>query len=130
MRTQKKIGIAGCGTIGRKVATELDNGFVSGASLVALNSRNQEKAKEFARTLRNPPAVLPLAEMVSRVDLVVEAATGAALDDIAKATLGAGKDLMALSCGALLDRDDLFNLAQERGATIYVPSGAIATSVG
>lgn len=126
MRTQKKIGIAGCGTIGRKVATELDNGFVSGACLVALTSRNQEKAKEFAGTLRNPPAVLPLAEMVSRVDLVVEAATGAALDDIAKATLGAGKDLMALSCGALLDRDDLFTLAQESGATIYVPSGAIA----
>lgn len=126
MRTQKKIGIAGCGTIGRKVATELDKGFAPGARLVALTSRNLEKAKGFAGTLRNPPAVLPLAEMVSEVDIVVEAATGAALDDIAKATLGAGKDLMALSCGALLDRDDLFTLAQERGATIYVPSGAIA----
>ena len=26
----------------------------------------------------------------------------------------------------MLDRDDLFSLAEERGATIYVPSGAIA----
>ncbi len=32
---------------------------------------------------------------------------------------------MALSGGALLERDDLFRLAEENGATIYVPSGAI-----
>ena len=64
--------------------------------------------------------------MVDRVDLVVEAATGQALDEIAKATLGAGKDLMALSCGALLGRVDPRSLASERGSTIYVPSGAIA----
>ena len=59
------------------------------------------------------------------MDLVVEAATGAALDEIARATLGAGKDLLVLSCGALLDRDDLLDLSREKGATIYVPSGAI-----
>ena len=122
----KKIGIAGCGTIGQKVATELDRGSIPGVSLEALTSRNLEKASLFAASLATRPQVLPLAEMVDQVDLVVEAATGEALDGIAKATLGAGKDLMALSCGALLGREDLFALASERGATIYVPSGAIA----
>ena len=33
---------------------------------------------------------------------------------------------MALSCGARLDREDLFALARDRGAIIHVPSGAIA----
>jgi aspartate dehydrogenase len=126
VKTLKRIGIAGCGTIGRKVAVEIDRGSVPGACLVALTSRNMDRAREFAASLRCAPQALPLAEVVQLADLVVEAATGDALDEIARTTLGAGKDLMALSCGALLDRGDLFALAQERGATIYVPSGAIA----
>ena len=123
---QRKIGIVGCGSIGRKVATELDRGSVEGARLVGLSSRNMEKARTLAASLRSPPVVAPLSEMVPLVDLVVEAATGAALDEIARVTLGAGKDLMVLSCGALLDREDLFALATKHAATIYVPSGAIA----
>lgn len=122
----KKIGIAGCGTIGRRVASELDAGTIPGATLVALNSRNLEKAREFASTLSNPVPVLPLDEMVQAVDLVVEAAPGAAMNDIATATLSAGRDLMALSGGALLDRDDLFDMARRTGAKVYIPSGAIA----
>lgn len=116
----------GCGTIGRKVAREVDGGAVPGACLTAISSRNLKKAQEFAASLDSPIKVLPLRDMVPLVDLVIEAATGDALDEIARETLGAGKDLMALSCGALLERDDLFALAQERGGTIYVPSGAIA----
>jgi aspartate dehydrogenase len=122
----KKIGIAGCGTIGRRVASELDAGAIPGATLVALNSRNVEKAREFASTLSNPVPVLALDEMAQVVDLVVEAAPGAAMNDIATATLSAGKDLMALSGGALLDREDLFDMAESAGAKVYVPSGAIA----
>ena len=122
----KKIGIAGCGTIGRRVASELDAGSIPGATLVALNSRNIHRAKEFASTLSNPVPVLALHEMAQAVDLVVEAAPGAAMNDIATATLSAGKDLMALSGGALLERDDLFDMAARNGAKVYVPSGAIA----
>lgn len=122
----KKIGIAGCGTIGQKVATELDLGKVPGATLAAMTSRSMDKARAFVATLANPVPVLALEEMAQLVDLVVEAAIGSALNDIAIATLKAGKDLMALSGGALLGRQDLFDLAWDNGATIYVPSGAIA----
>ena len=126
MTALKRIGIAGCGTIGRKVATELDRGTVPNARLAAINGRDMDKAREFAVTLASPPPVLSVAEMAPLVDLVVEAANGAALGEIAMETLSAGKDLIALSCGALLERDDLFALAREKGATIYIPSGAIA----
>ena len=123
---KKKIGIAGCGTIGQKVASELDQGKVPGATLAAMTSRNLDTVKTFVDTLSRPVPVLPLKEMVEMADIVVEAAVGSALDDIATTTLKAGKDLMALSGGALLDRQDLFDLARDNGATIYVPSGAIA----
>ena len=126
MTADKKIGIIGCGTIGQKVAVELDKGSVPGASLRAMSSRNLEKVRLFAGTLSAPPAVVELEDLVPIVDIVVEAATGDALDEIARATLSQGKDLLALSCGALLERDDLYDLARKHGATIYVPSGAIA----
>lgn len=126
MMASKKIGIVGCGTIGQKVAVELDKGSVPGSHLTAISSRNLDKVRVFAETLETPPLVVELKDLVPVVDLVVEAATGDALEEIAYETLSQGKDLLALSCGALLERDDLFDLAQEHGATIYIPSGAIA----
>ncbi len=126
MATHKTIGIAGCGTIGRRVAAGLDMGEIPGASLGAITSRDLDRAREFATTLGTPPPVVTLPELVELVDLVVEAAPGSAMDEIATATLSAGKDLMALSGGALLDRNDLLELAERNGATIFVPSGAIA----
>ena len=125
MTTPRDIGIVGCGTIGRKMAIEIDRGAVPGARLAALNSRDMGKAAAFAATLSAPPPVLPLDELAAASDMVVETATGEALDAIARAALGAGKDLMVLSCGALLGRDDLFETACRNGATIVVPSGAI-----
>ena len=121
-----KVGIAGCGTIGRKVACELDSGSVPGVSLGGLTSGNLDRARNFASTLTSAPPVVGIARLAEISDLVVEAAPAAALESIATATLSAGTDLMVLSGGALLQREDLFSLAQKRGATIYVPSGAIA----
>ena len=120
------VGVAGCGTIGRKVAAELDSGFAPRVSLGAITSRDLDRARRFADALASRPPAVSLERMVEMVDLVVEAAPASAMDAIAKATLSAGKDLMALSGGALLERDDLFALAAANGATIYVPSGAIA----
>ena len=101
-----RIGIVGCGSIGRVVARELDNGAVPGAYVAALCSRDLGKAKEFANVLSNPP-VVPLEELVPLVDLVLETAGGPAVDRIAKAALSGGKNIMVLSSGALLGREDL-----------------------
>lgn len=121
-----KVGIVGCGTIGRKVATELDLGEVPGVQLGALSSRDLDRAMEFARSLQSPPPVVPLEELPPLVDLVIEAAGQESVDPIARAALSEGKDLMVLSCGALLDREDLVAMAADHGASIYAPSGAIA----
>ena len=127
MRNVKKIvGIAGCGTIGRKLASELDAGAAPGAVLGAITSRSLERAERFASTLDCRPAVVELDRLVEIADLVIEVAPADAMESIALATLSAGKDLMALSGGALLERDDLFDLAEKNGCVIYVPSGAIA----
>ena len=125
-KSNRVIGIAGCGTIGQKVASELDAGGVPGAALGGITSRSLDRAERFASTLDCRPPVVKLDRLVEIVDLVVEAAPASAMESIAVATLRAGKDLMALSGGALLQRDDLLELAEKNDATIYVPSGAIA----
>ncbi len=126
MKTKLTVGIAGCGTIGRKMASEIDGGGVPGARLGGITSRRLDRAREFASTLCHPTPVVALSELVESVDMVIEAAPANAMEAIATETLSAGKDLMALSCGALLEREDLFDLAERSGATIHVPSGAIA----
>jgi aspartate dehydrogenase len=119
-----KVGIVGAGTIGRTVAQAIDRGEVR-AELVGICSRSAERAKGLAASLACRPPVLALDELIARADLVVEAAGGKATEAIAPRTLERGKDLMVLSGGALLGRDDWFALAEARGARILVPSGAI-----
>ncbi|GIX49014.1 MAG: L-aspartate dehydrogenase [Candidatus Tectimicrobiota bacterium] len=120
----RHIGIVGCGTIGRAIARAIDDGTVI-ARLVALHSRDEEKARAFAASLQQAPPVVSLDELIARADLVVEAATQAALATIAPRTLSAGKDLMVLSVGALLEHPEWPQLAARHGCRLYVPSGAI-----
>lgn len=119
-----RVGIVGVGTIGQALAKAIDRGEVA-AQLTAVHSRTVEKAQAFAGTLRHVPEVVDMAGIVARCDLVVEAATQAVLTVMAPRILGAGKDLMVLSVGALLDHPEWPALAARHGRRLYVPSGAI-----
>jgi aspartate dehydrogenase len=119
-----RVGIVGVGTIGQALAKAIDRGEVA-VQLTALHSRNLAKAQAFARTLGSVPAVVDLAGVIARCDLVIEAATQAALAEMAPDILRAGKDLMVLSVGALLDHPEWPALAARHGCRLYVPSGAI-----
>lgn len=119
-----RIGIIGLGIIGQALARAIDRGEVA-AELSAVHSRNQAKTEAFAATLTQPPAVLDVAGVIAGCDLIIEAATQAALAEMAPAILGAGRDLMVLSVGALLDHPEWVDVAARQRCRIYVPSGAI-----
>lgn len=118
------VGVVGLGVIGRAICRALDEG-IDGLALVGATARDRTRGEAFLRTLSAPPPYLPLDQLIGAADLLVEASTAAHLVEWAPAALAAGKDLMVLSCGALLDREDWVALARERGAHILVPSGAI-----
>src|SRR5207249_4908379 len=69
--------------------------------------------------------VVDQAGIVTRCELVIEAATQAVLSTMAPRVLEAGKDLMVLSVGALLEHPEWPGLAARHGGRLYVPSGAI-----
>jgi len=128
MRTARgaiRIGIVGLGAIGRHVCRALDAGL-PGLALAGATARSRERAEAFLATLKSRPPFLDLDALVAASDLVVEASTQAHLAEVAPKALGAGRDLVVLSCGALLGREDWVALAEANGARIHVPSGAIA----
>jgi aspartate dehydrogenase len=118
------VGVVGLGVIGRHVCAALDAGL-PGLRLVGATARTQDKAEAFLKSLGTPVSFLPLDELVAAADVVVEASTQAHLQEIAPRALGAGRDLVVLSCGALLGRADWVALAEANGCRILVPSGAI-----
>ena len=120
-----RVGILGVGAIGRALATALDRGR-PGAVLVGIADQDHAPAEKFAAGLTHSVPILSVDELLQRSDLVVEAASQAALPEIVPKAISHGKDLLVLSVGGLLGHDDWLRQAAERGCRIHVPSGAIA----
>jgi aspartate dehydrogenase len=119
-----RVAIAGFGAIGTVVARALDRG-IEGMSLTAVSARNVARAERVMAGFAQPVPVLPLARLWEEADIVVECAPAAVLRDIAEPALAAGRTVIVLSCGALLDNFDLVNLARRHGGRILVPTGAL-----
>ena len=97
-----------------------------GLTLVGATSRDAGRAREFLAGLPGSPPLLGFGDLLDRADVVVEAATQAALVELAPSILEAGRDLVVLSVGALLDHPEWVERAAARGGRIHAPSAAIA----
>src|SRR5215475_2784727 len=119
------VGIVGLGAIGRQLCRALDDG-IPGLRLAGATARDRAKATDFLKSLGSPAPFLTLDELIAASGLLVEASTQAHLQEIAPRALGAGRDLVVLSCGGLLGRPEWVALAEANHCRIYVPSAAIA----
>src|SRR5262245_19894368 len=124
-RTSRRVGVLGRGPIGRPVARALAAGL-PGLTLAGATARDGVRAREFLAGLPGPPPLLEFDALLECSDLVVEAATQAALVERAPAVLAAGRDLVVLSVGALLDHPEWSDQAAGSGSRIHAPSAAIA----
>jgi aspartate dehydrogenase len=118
------VAIGGLGAIGLTVARALDAG-IPGLELVAVSARDKDKAARNMADFEKPVPVLSLAELASHADIVVECAPAAVFAELAEAAVAAGRTLVTVSCGALLDRMDLVERARATGARIVIPTGAL-----
>lgn len=118
------VGIGSLGTVGYAVARRLDEG-VPGLRLFAVSARDHERARKRVSRLSSPVDVLPLEALGETCDVVVECAPAAVFRQIAEPAVRAGRVLVPISVGALLDHWSLVALAETTGARIIVPSGAL-----
>lgn len=121
----KSIGIVGCGAIGKALLTAVQNGKLA-VKVAGVTSRTEKSARELLATFRNPPPYISVSELNAASDLIIEAAGGAVVPGLAEQVFAAGKDLMIISVGALLDHPQIIEKSRQTGCRLYCPSGAIA----
>ncbi len=118
------VAIAGLGAIGRELAAKLAAG-IPGITLAAVATGNRDKGAAFLATVGAAPPLVDAAALAAHAELIIECAPPAVFEAIARPALSAGRKLMVLSVGRLLDVPDLVDLARARGGQIIVPSGAL-----
>ena len=121
----KSIGIVGCGAIGKALVQAVENDRLP-VRIAGVTSRTESTAQSFLAEFNQPPAYLSLSDLIAAADLIVEAAGGAVVPALAEQVFAAGKDLMVISVGALLDHPEVMEASRQRGCRLYLPSGAIA----
>ena len=122
--TDMRIAIVGLGTIGRTLARRLADG-VPGLVLTAVAARDEEKARGWLDEEGIEVPIVALEDLPAHADLAVECAPAAIIEKICRPMLQAGKQVMVLSCGALLPRPELMELAKQHGGRIVVPTGGL-----
>ena len=121
----KSMGIVGCGAIGKALIKAVEDGKLA-VRVAGVTSRTEKNAREFLSAFNNPPPYLSLDELVRASDLLIEAAGGHIVAELAKKVFAADKDLMVISVGALLEYPEVMAESRRTGCHLYVPSGAIA----
>src|SRR5258707_9220736 len=119
-----RIAIAGLGAIGRAVARRLTDGL-PGLSLACIATGNADRARTWLKEQNIDCPVVELDQFPKHADLAIECAPASLIERICRPMLEAGKQVMVLSCGALLPRPDLVELAKTHGGRIIVPAGAL-----
>jgi aspartate dehydrogenase len=121
-----RVGILGCGAIANLIV----NNILATEKEITIEyfyDRDVEKAENLA-SIANGIAVLNIEELISNVDLVLEAASPSSVEEHALKVLSKGKSMMIMSVGALMNEDlrnEMVKTAEKNHAKIYTPSGAI-----
>jgi len=124
-----RIGIVGCGAIGGSLAASIIKDFKAQARLGALHDCFPERAEGLVKklSLDKKTAVRDLARLISKSDLIIEAASAHDSLKIARSAVSRRKDILILSVGGLVNGvKELRAMAKRTGSKIYIPSGAIA----
>ncbi len=126
------VSLIGCGSIGKVLACAIDEGQAGDTRLVMIYDRVTEKAKALSQRLKSKPKIAKnFNDLLENrdIELVIEAASQEAVKAYALKILEAGKSLMVMSVGALVDSklaSEISRVAKEKRLKVYIPSGAIA----
>ena len=119
-----RVAIAGLGAVGLEVARRLERG-IPGLALAAVSARDAEKARHNLPCIGVGVRLVGLAELAADADVVLEGLPPAQFRAVAEPAINAGRVFVPLSVGQLLEHWDLVEGAEQTGARIVVPTGAL-----
>ena len=128
----KKLVIVGCGRLAGIVSDAVVNGLLPEYDLVGVYSRTAEKAERIVAKIQQHGktcmACTTIEDLLAlKPDYLVEAASPAAMKELALPALKNGTSLVTLSIGALADTafyQEVIETAQANGTRVYIVSGA------
>lgn len=128
----KKLAIVGCGYLAEIVTDALINGLLPEYDLTGVYSRTASKAGRIAKKMQKHgkpcSACTTLEDLLAlKPDYLVEAASPAAMKELALPTLKNGTSIITLSIGAFADTafyKEVMDTAKANGTRIYIASGA------
>jgi len=129
-----KLGIIGCGNIGRFVMRNLPRDDFQEFSLqvIADLPAVEEGLRELAATYHCAYTINPASLALRKLDVVLEAAKPDVVKTYVPGLLRAGTSVLALSVGAFADPDCLHEArqaAREGGSRLLLPTGAIVPTI-
>ena len=119
------VGIGGFGAIGMAVGRALDAGEIPGMYLAAVSAKDHSGAVARMSHYSGQVPVMQLASLAEQSDVVIECAPASVFRCVAEAAVDNGRIFMPLSCGQMLNHMDLIDRAEETGARIVIPTGAL-----
>ena len=128
----KKLAIVGCGYLAEIVTDALINGLLPEYDLTGVYTRTASKAGRIAKKMHKHgkpcSACTTLEDLLAlKPDYLVEAASPAAMKELALPTLKNGTSIITLSIGAFADTafyKEVMETAKANGTRIYIASGA------
>jgi aspartate dehydrogenase len=123
-KMKTRVAVAGLGAIGADVVKALDRG-IEGLTLVAVSANSPDKHRGWLADLKSAPKLVPIEQLAEVADIVVECAPSKVVRAIVAPVVERGKTAIVLSVGALLQNEDLVDLAKAHGGQIIVPTGAL-----
>ena len=126
MKTHKiKIGLVGCGAIGKSLALMVKERLKETFEITALCDLDETRAENLRKIL-GCGRVVPLNKLIIQSDLVIEAASAKVSFELAQTALEKKRDILLMSIGGILGHEQkLFSIARRNKRRILLPSGAI-----
>ena len=126
IKSFRKIGIIGCGTIGSALAKAIRRQFARHASVAYLCDHSPEKSARLKSLLGPSVLVTDLQTLIRKSDLIIEAASTRVVPGALAWILQYHKEALIMSVGGLLNAKAATLLKKDHDAKIWVPSGALA----
>ncbi|RJP28208.1 MAG: DUF108 domain-containing protein [Candidatus Omnitrophota bacterium] len=129
MNRKLKIGIAGCGAIGKTLAKMIIKDNSLGARSVYLFDIDDSKSSSLSEGIYgdNRASARNIEELINKCNLIVECASSKSAYSIAKKSLSCGRNTLTMSVAGIIGHySELAALAGKNNCRLFIPSGAIA----
>jgi len=126
MKKKLKIGIIGCGAIGTEIAKASIGILKKQLKLVSIFDIDKAKMKRLENEIKEKVSADSIDKLVTKSDLLIEAASGSVSANLLEKAIRKKKDIMIMSVGGLVGKENLLKNAEKAGINVYIPSGALA----